>query len=74
MGLANRQAVQHSATMGLENHWVVTPLDAASRLRGSAPLKEFSFPSDAGSCGLLIGMTDGGVCPPFSKAVHPWHW
>ena len=41
----------------------------AQDLRGSAPPKEFSFPPDAGSCGLWIGMTDGGVGPPPSKAV-----
>lgn len=57
--------VQHSAVMGLEQRLMAGDgrLMAVSRLRGSAPLKEFSFPPDAGSCGLSICMTDGGVLP-----------
>ena len=48
--------------------------DPASRLRGSGPPGEFSFPPDGGRCGLSIGMTDGGVCPLLSKAAYPWRW
>ena len=48
--------------------------DLASRLWGSAPPVEFSFPPDAGSCGLSISSQGGGVGPPPSKAVYPRHW
>ena len=46
-GVANRQAVQHSAVMGLECSGGNTIRLGASRLRGSAPPEELSFPPDA---------------------------
>jgi len=66
--------VQHSAVMGLEQRLMGgdARLMAVSRLWGSAPLKEFSFPPDAGSCGLSIGMTDGGVLPSAQQGSVPF--
>lgn len=65
--------VQHSAAMGLGCPSILsgdTPLIAgSSRPRGSGPPEEFSFPPDAGSCGLLNGMTDGGIGPPPGRAA-----
>ena len=51
--------VQHSAVMGLGMLWVATPSVAgASRLRGSGPPEEFSFPPDVdGFGGPWIGMS-----------------
>jgi len=38
------------------------------------PSRSFRFLLMQVSCGLSIGMTDGGVSPPASKAVHSMHW
>ena len=68
---------QHSAAVGQECNpkgGDAPGPTRASGLRGGAPPGEFSFPPDAGSCGLSIGMTDGGVRPPPSKAARPWRW
>ncbi len=50
-----------------------TPPTSTRRHRTSESPVEFSFPPDADSCGLSIGMTDGGVCPSLSKAVWSPH-
>lgn len=68
-GVANRQASATFCCDGLGVLMVVTPLTGASRLRGSAPPEEFSFPPDAGSCGLSIAFHGGGISPPHSKAA-----
>lgn len=73
VGLANRRAGATFCCNGLGTLLSGDSMaNGASRLWGSAPPEEFSFPPDEGSCGLSIDMTDGGVCPPPSKAVHPW--
>lgn len=49
------------------------PQGSPSRRRTSESPVEFSFPPDADSRGLSIGMTDGGVRPSLSKAVWSPH-
>lgn len=75
-GVANRQACATFCCdgRGARPNLTVTLKDGAPRPRGSAPSMEFSFPPDAGLCGLPIGMTDGDVCPPLSKAARFMRW
>ena len=76
-GMANRKASATFCCDGLEVLVRDGDITQArpSRPRDSGSPEEFSFPPDADSCGLSIGMTDGGVSPPLSKAVwSPHRW
>lgn len=78
-GVANRQAVATFCCGGLGliiRCWVVTPDMTGIRAGCGAvhPSRSFRFLLMQVSCGLSIGMTDGGASPPASKAACSMRW